>query len=670
LNWISALGPLGWTLLLLVPPLILLLYFLKLRRTALEVPSTYLWTRTIEDLHVNSIWQRLRNSLLLVLQLLLALLLILACLRPGCEGEELSGERFIFLIDNSASMSAIDGDDSGNSRLDEAKKQVGNLIDRMKKGDAGMLISFSDGSDVLQSYTLNKSLLKRKLADMKPTQRGSDMNEALIAASGLANPGRTSDKTSAVDIQVADAKPAKLYIYSDGAVAPMPGYSFGDSLSLEYHPIGSFDPPNNVGITAFSISDQLESGNEVQAFARLFNSDDEDHLVDVSLYIADELFDAQRNIEVPKYGSKSLQYGLNGIVANLESAIPIRLEIETKDIYPQDNVALAVLNPPRTGKVLLVREYNQFLDFAVETSLAKKLAKAEIQPPAFLKEKKYEEAAALGVYDLIIYDECVPETMPLCNTMFIGKLPPDSNWSAADSASPTAIIDADLSHPIMNAVTLGDVTIIESTVIKGPSGWVPLVESADGPIMGIGPRGSFQDLVLGFAIVDVDQSGAPQINTDWPHKLSFPIFMQNVVTRLAGASRFDESSAISPGQLVTIKPQLPYPSIEVRSPRKEEVQLRPRKDNSFVYANTETSGIYSVIEPETKTIDQMFAVNLLDRRESDLRVKQELDVGFEAIQGTSADYKPARREYWPWIVGLALVVLSIEWYIYNRRVFI
>jgi len=74
--FISAIPWYGWLVLSLVPPLILLLYFLKLRRTPIEVPSTYLWTRTLEDLHVNSIWQRLRNSLLLLLQLLLAFLLL------------------------------------------------------------------------------------------------------------------------------------------------------------------------------------------------------------------------------------------------------------------------------------------------------------------------------------------------------------------------------------------------------------------------------------------------------------------------------------------------------------------------------------------------------------------------------------------------------------------
>jgi hypothetical protein len=61
MTWINMLGPLAWTLLVLVPLGILALYFLKLRRQPLEVPSTYLWHRTIEDLHVNSLWQRIRR---------------------------------------------------------------------------------------------------------------------------------------------------------------------------------------------------------------------------------------------------------------------------------------------------------------------------------------------------------------------------------------------------------------------------------------------------------------------------------------------------------------------------------------------------------------------------------------------------------------------------------
>ena len=144
MNWfVSAIPWYGWLILSLIPPLILLLYFLKLRRIPVEVPSTYLWTRTIEDLHVNSIWQRLRNSLLLLLQLMLALLLLLACLQPGCEGEDLTGDRFIFLIDQSASMSATDTP-SGETRLESAKTEIRNMIDGMDDSASAMIISFSN----------------------------------------------------------------------------------------------------------------------------------------------------------------------------------------------------------------------------------------------------------------------------------------------------------------------------------------------------------------------------------------------------------------------------------------------------------------------------------------------------------------------------------------------
>ncbi|MCG8448349.1 MAG: BatA domain-containing protein, partial [Pirellulales bacterium] len=93
----NTLGPGSWFLLGLIPPAIFALYFLKLKRQPLEVPSTYLWHRVIEDLHVNSLWQQLRKSFLMFLQLLLVALAMLAVLRPGWQGQSLSGQRFIFL---------------------------------------------------------------------------------------------------------------------------------------------------------------------------------------------------------------------------------------------------------------------------------------------------------------------------------------------------------------------------------------------------------------------------------------------------------------------------------------------------------------------------------------------------------------------------------------------
>src|SRR6476619_6739010 len=133
-----------WGLLGLVPPAIIALYFLKLRRQPLEVPSTYLWSRAIEDLHVNSLWQRLRQSLLLFLQLVLIVLIAATLLRPGWSGTKLEGKRFVFLIDTSASMEATDVSGSVGTRLDQAKRQAIDFIDQMEPGSAAMVISFSN----------------------------------------------------------------------------------------------------------------------------------------------------------------------------------------------------------------------------------------------------------------------------------------------------------------------------------------------------------------------------------------------------------------------------------------------------------------------------------------------------------------------------------------------
>ena len=130
MSWISTLNTWQWAVLGAVPALILLMYFLKLRREVVEVPSTYLWSRTIEDLHVNSLLQRLRRSILLLLQLLAVLLAVLALLRPGVRGESTSQSRLVFMIDRSASMQATDVKDDAN-RFEMARRLIAERIEAL-----------------------------------------------------------------------------------------------------------------------------------------------------------------------------------------------------------------------------------------------------------------------------------------------------------------------------------------------------------------------------------------------------------------------------------------------------------------------------------------------------------------------------------------------------------
>src|SRR5438067_4826943 len=103
--------PLPWllgVLFLLIPLLIILLYFLKLKRKPLQVPSTFLWRKSIEDLHVNSLFQWLRQNVLLLLQILAVVALIYGVMAFHLHGRTGAGKHYILMIDNSASMSATD----------------------------------------------------------------------------------------------------------------------------------------------------------------------------------------------------------------------------------------------------------------------------------------------------------------------------------------------------------------------------------------------------------------------------------------------------------------------------------------------------------------------------------------------------------------------------------
>src|SRR5437667_5541153 len=103
----SFLVPLG-VLALLAVPAIVLLYFLKVRRPEVKVATLMFWRPQVADRQANAPWQRLRASLLLILQLAAALALALALMRPGITGAAGVGQTTVVLLDGSPSMTASD----------------------------------------------------------------------------------------------------------------------------------------------------------------------------------------------------------------------------------------------------------------------------------------------------------------------------------------------------------------------------------------------------------------------------------------------------------------------------------------------------------------------------------------------------------------------------------
>lgn len=685
-----------WLIVGAIPIGVLALYFLKLKRTPIEVPSTFLWHKSIEDLHVNTIWQRLRNNILLWLQLLLLLLAIIALLNPTSQGSQLVGSRFIFVLDNSASMQARDVTMGGEpvTRLEAGKQQVRALIESMPEGAVAMLISFADGAQVMQPFTDNPNDLLRAVDGIQPTDKPTSLMEALRVSSGLSNPTRTgSEEQDRIKAQV---MPAKLYVLSDGNFDVV-DFALG-ALEPEYRKIGN-DDAANIAITAFSVDKNVADETQVQAFASVDNFSPQDESVIAELYLGSTLLDAVRTT-IPAGRTQGIPFP---VAFDFESGVlelQVRREVNGADDLAIDDKAWVVVDDPHRARVLLISATeNGPLELAMNTTRFDELITLKTvnleDEPGYLGSESYQLEAVSGVYDLIIFDRCLPpdkpvpdgetaaadgqpaeqETeMPLCNTLFIGTAPklaswgwqPGETWPPEVYGAPPNVIDTDRSHPIMESVALGNLRIIEGFGLTPPSGGRTLMDTdmrneSGSSILTIGPREAFEDVVLSIDLVNEDG-----LNTDWMLKQSFPVFVFNTVRYLGSPRDALSLPSLRPGEPLELKiDSVDADEVTIHTPSGTTYTSKRTPQQTFQFSRTDEIGMYDM-RAEGRSVVK-FAVNLFDPRESNIKPQDNLEFIYEPVAATEVT-ETVKREWWKWLAGLALVVLLIEWYIYNRRV--
>jgi hypothetical protein len=199
---------------------LVILYFLKLRRTEQMISCTLLWKRAVQDLQVNAPFQRLRRNLLLLLQLLALGAMAIAMAGPVLSLTRGPGKRMVIVIDRSASMNATD---VAPSRLEEAKRQARVFVESMRSraalslrdsSDQAMVIAFDDRCKVMSNFTADKRQLlaaieaiepgdgragrpnRSRCAGVRPVDGGGGGNEAREPAGWSLSDGRIADRDS------------------------------------------------------------------------------------------------------------------------------------------------------------------------------------------------------------------------------------------------------------------------------------------------------------------------------------------------------------------------------------------------------------------------------------------------------------------------------------------
>jgi len=658
-----------------IPPLILL-YFLKLRRREQSVSSTLLWKRAVQDLQVNAPFQRLRKNLLLLLQLLVLAAALLALGRPIVETEAARESSLIILIDRSGSMNARE--DRG-TRLDEAKEQAVRLLRSVNRtgarwfslgGDRAatrvMVIAFADRATVISPFTTNTSELVELVRAIEPTDAATNLDEALaLAEAYLAQ--TALDPTLAPGAAGADSR---LVLLTDGNISDTadsrPRYG-----TLEHLRIGDTD--DNVGITALRVERNYERPELVDVFIEVRNFGARSARSDVTLHVDDRL----RSVGVadlapgrlpaaepapdapPTSHQDAAPDGSRATLSfdfTLDAPGIVKVALSRDDALTADNAAWAVVPPPRKLRVLLVTPQPFFLErvlagLPLESVRRVSPAEYDALPRAEL------EIDGFSRFDVVVCDRHSPAELPAGNYLFIGAVPPLEGLSTAGMAERLIPLWWDEHHPVLRHVAFEYVYVAESLQLTLPPKAEVLAEGPRGPLLARVSQDGRHCLVLAFAVE----------NSTWWSKPSFPVFFYNALRYLGSAGAGTAADSLRPGAAVDVTLAAGAADGHVVRPDGTRTALRPGTGGVASFAGTNRVGLYRV-EPGSAGRDR-FAVNLLDAVESDIRPRELTTLGGRAVvQGTPI--RTATPEVWRWFVGAALVLLMIEWIIYNRRVLI
>lgn len=275
-------------------PALLILYFLKLRRRDVEISTTLLWKKAIQDLQANAPFQRLRRNILLILQLL-ALGAILAALgQPQIKSQTITGQRHVLMIDRSASMMSMDEkDDKGGaaSRLDAARKQARALVASMREGglfdtdkdaaDQAMVIAFDTQAEVVQQMTSDKAALGRAIDSVAATESPTRIEEAIRLAK--AQQRKRIVEGQEVEGLTAD-EPFTMHIFSDGRISDASKATPGPEDFVEFHRVGQADS-SNAAVVGLRAERSFENPTRLSVFVSLQNNQPQVRAVDVELLL-------------------------------------------------------------------------------------------------------------------------------------------------------------------------------------------------------------------------------------------------------------------------------------------------------------------------------------------------------------------------------------------------
>jgi hypothetical protein len=636
-------------------PLLLLLYFLKLKRREVIVSSTLLWKRAVQDLQVNAPFQKLRRNLLLLLQLLALMAVLVALAGPVLAWRQGPGQRYVILIDRSASMNATD---VKPSRLEVAKKEAKVFVESMRGGsvvslgggaDHAMVIAFDQHAKVMCNFTADRRQLLAALDAIEPSDGPSRLGEAVTMAQAFAqSPGVEANNRSA-------ETPARLVLFSDGRIQDLETVVVAPD-EVVFHRIGV--APDNVAVTAMNARRSYEQPEQVEVFASLANYGAEPVTRDVQLAI-DGNVHAVRPVTIPACqpaaGDVPFKPGQTAVNFSLSHGGPGVLEVRQlgDDTLSRDDAAWSILEPPKRLSVLLVTNGNPVLESALQACPLERLDPctpagfAALDPAVFAVQRRY---------DVVVLDNHVPARLPACRYLVFGAPPKGIDVNSPRELDNQVMVDWRSQHPVLQYVNLTNLFALKCSKLEVPRDAEVLAEFNESPALVLVRRQGSTYLLAGF---DVLQS-------NWPFEPSFILFCYNAMSFLGAQVGSGGRHELAVGEPISIESVPAEAVVTLTRPDAAKAELTPDPSGMVRFPGTRRVGVY-----KAETTDQpvrVYAVNLLDTEESRIEPQDRIKFSSVTIAAQEQMVQRANVPLWPLLILAALVLVGVEWLAYNLKV--
>ncbi|MGH2455977.1 MAG: vWA domain-containing protein [Candidatus Limnocylindria bacterium] len=617
-------------------PIIVAYYMLRLRRRDVPVGSTFLWQQLVRDVEANAPWQRLRFSWLLLVQLLIALLAVLAAARPFVAVTSDLAANVVLIVDTSASMAAQDPEGERMAQARDAARQV---VGDLPEGGRITVVAADDSAHVLVSETDDRAAALDAIDGITASQLPGDLTDAFALASALA--ARDSDSTVVV---VTDANADRL-----------PRVGIGAPVVVER--VGSTDA--NQAIAALSAV-RRSGGAQVDLFVAVSNPSAVEATRRLEVYADGALVDA-RELTVPA-GQRT-----EALISTIPTAaFVIEARLAGDDALAVDDRAYALVPQESVVRSLLVTEGNAYLESAL--ALLPRLELYAVGPGGYADA--LDEAEGAGApFGLLVFDRVAPADVPLVPSLWIGP-PGDGPFGTLGSRiQGPALARADPAEPLLRFVDLSTLHVGRARAVELAAGMRPLVESTDGdPLIAAGRIDGRGVALLAFSLGE----------SDLPLQVAFPLLVSNLADFLLPPVDGVLPPSVDLGETLVVEldpairrvvatttslTDLPSSSegieLEVVGGR---VTLPPARQAGIIELRAADAG------GEGDPPLGQTAANLFDPGESRIAPGDPLRIADMGRVGATAGGAglPARDEWWWPLALVAFVLLVVEWLLFHR----